>query len=243
MNSISDANTKKLVNTLLILRGQLCRNTGNKMILERTKGLPAETTTLSIRGVKSASIRSEMIFKDTVMDIIIRQPEAIDIAGLGRYKISRAAGIAIVSGAGSSNGTSLCRRLINEGFLVSATDISMRKRHSLEMSLHKESRSALSNLFMDVTDELSIRNAIAKTVIRWGGLDRFYFCVSDLPEKASNDTIRKFIRINTEGAWLCRKHALFTFQRQGITGDMDILDSDSKPSLADPILRFIGRLT
>jgi NAD(P)-dependent dehydrogenase (short-subunit alcohol dehydrogenase family) len=104
-----------------------------------------------------------------------------------------------VTGASKGLGLSLVRRLLNAGYQVAATS---RKAQDIEdaVATHKENLLALT---VDITNEESVNNAIAKTIARFGKLDVVVnnagYSIYGSVEALSNEEFRKTIDVNLFG--------------------------------------------
>lgn len=120
--------------------------------------------------------------------------------------------IAFVTGAGGGIGRSICERFVAEGALVAATDIDADSADSAVSTARAQGRAIA--LRCDVGDSDSVRNAIAKTVAAFGGLN--VLCnvaggstpqdaaVTEAPEAE----FWRAIRLDLFGTFLCCKHGL-----------------------------------
>jgi NAD(P)-dependent dehydrogenase (short-subunit alcohol dehydrogenase family) len=120
--------------------------------------------------------------------------------------------IAFVTGAGGGIGRSICERFLAEGALVAAADIAADSAESAVSSGLAEGRAIA--LRCDVGDSDSVRDAIAKTVARFGGLN--VLCnaaggstpddaaVTEAPEAE----FWRAIRLDLFGTFVCCKHGL-----------------------------------
>jgi NAD(P)-dependent dehydrogenase (short-subunit alcohol dehydrogenase family) len=104
-----------------------------------------------------------------------------------------------VTGASKGLGLSLVKQLLNAGYQVAATS---RKAKSIEdvIATHKENLLALT---VDITNEESVNNAIAKTLAHFGQLDVVVnnagYSIYGSVEALSNEEFRKTIDVNLFG--------------------------------------------
>ncbi|MCC8365392.1 MULTISPECIES: SDR family NAD(P)-dependent oxidoreductase [Xenorhabdus] len=115
--------------------------------------------------------------------------------------------IAVVTGAGGGFGTAIARTLLDIGYQVAATDISIQKLTLLKERLGQPESLAIFE--MDVTDPASVEQAAQQITETWGktitvlvnnaGIIHRTFCLSGqgLPEVA------KMIDVNLTGAFNC----------------------------------------
>ena len=104
-----------------------------------------------------------------------------------------------VTGASKGLGLSLVKQLLNAGYQVAATS---RKAKNIEdvIATHKENLLALT---VDITNEESVNNAIAKTMAHFGQLDVVVnnagYSIYGSVEALSNEEFRKTIDVNLFG--------------------------------------------
>ena len=104
-----------------------------------------------------------------------------------------------VTGASKGLGLSLVKQLLNAGYQVAATS---RKAKNIEdvIATHKENLLALT---VDITNEESVNNAIAKTIAHFGQLDVVVnnagYSIYGSVEALSNEEFRKTIDVNLFG--------------------------------------------
>jgi NAD(P)-dependent dehydrogenase (short-subunit alcohol dehydrogenase family) len=104
-----------------------------------------------------------------------------------------------VTGASKGLGLSLVKQLLNAGYQVAATS---RKAKDIEdaVATHKEKLLALT---VDITNEESVNNAIAKTIAHFGRLDVIVnnagYSIYGSVEALSNEEFRKTIDVNLFG--------------------------------------------
>jgi NAD(P)-dependent dehydrogenase (short-subunit alcohol dehydrogenase family) len=119
--------------------------------------------------------------------------------------------VAFVTGAGGGIGSAVCRRFLEEGALVAATDISA---DSAAAAVSGVAADRVLVLAVDAGDSAQVRDAIAATVERFGRLD--VLCniaggssnadgkVTEAPE----DEFWRVIRLDLFGPWLSCKHGI-----------------------------------
>ena len=104
-----------------------------------------------------------------------------------------------VTGASKGLGLSLVKQLLNAGYQVAATS---RKAQDIEdaIATHKENLLALT---VDITNEESVNNAIAKPIAHFGQLDVIVnnagYSIYGSVEALSNEEFRKTIDVNLFG--------------------------------------------
>ena len=104
-----------------------------------------------------------------------------------------------VTGASKGLGLSLVKQLLNAGYQVAATSRQARNIEDV-IATHKENLLALT---VDITNEESVNNAIAKTIAHFGQLDVVVnnagYSIYGSVEALSNEEFRKTIDVNLFG--------------------------------------------
>jgi NAD(P)-dependent dehydrogenase (short-subunit alcohol dehydrogenase family) len=119
-----------------------------------------------------------------------------------------------VTGASKGLGLSLIKQLLNAGYQVAATS---RKAKDIEdvIIIHKENLLALT---VDITNEESVNNAIAKTKAHFGQLDVIVnnagYSIYGSVEALSNEEFRKTIDVNLFGTVNLIRAAMPHFRKQ-----------------------------
>jgi NAD(P)-dependent dehydrogenase (short-subunit alcohol dehydrogenase family) len=119
-----------------------------------------------------------------------------------------------VTGASKGLGLSLIKQLLNAGYQVAATS---RKAKDIEdvIIIHKENLLALT---VDITNEGSVNNAIAKTIAHFGQLDVIVnnagYSIYGSVEALSNEEFRKTIDVNLFGTVNVIRAAMPHFRKQ-----------------------------
>jgi NAD(P)-dependent dehydrogenase (short-subunit alcohol dehydrogenase family) len=119
-----------------------------------------------------------------------------------------------VTGASKGLGLSLIRQLLQAGYKVAATS---RKAKDIEdiITTHKENLLALT---VDITDEASVNDAIAKTMAHFGQLDVVVnnagYSIYGSVEALSNEEFRKTIDVNLFGTVNVIRAAMPHFRKQ-----------------------------
>ncbi|MBF0433765.1 MAG: bifunctional aldolase/short-chain dehydrogenase [Magnetococcales bacterium] len=137
--------------------------------------------------------------------------------------------VAIVTGAAGAIGSGICRRLLQEGAHVAATDLPGDALDTLVQGLAEGAPGRIMGVAMDVTDEDSVTQGIQKIVQTWGGID----CViinaglAHVAPLASLglETFRKLYRVNVEGTLLLLSHMARLFERQRTGGDVVVIST------------------
>jgi NAD(P)-dependent dehydrogenase (short-subunit alcohol dehydrogenase family) len=121
-----------------------------------------------------------------------------------------------VTGAAGGQGVAVCKRFVEEGASVLATDIDERALEQLVESLGVGDKGGqLETIQADVASEEEIQAVVAQSVSRFGGLDILYNNAAvrvadrDAPTAALDVEIWDItFAINARGAFLFCKHAL-----------------------------------
>ncbi len=144
--------------------------------------------------------------------------------------MSNAGKIAIVTGGASGIGRATVIRLANEGASVVIADIDRARMDALASELAAAGRKVLP-VYCDLTDTVSVRQMIEKTVATFGRLDVLVNCAGgsgmtpfykseegkqqkwaeEIPESEWEATLA----LNLTAPFLCCKHALPYMKRQG----------------------------
>ncbi len=137
--------------------------------------------------------------------------------------------IGVVSGAAGAIGAGICRGLLENGCDVAVTDLSNERLDSLVNELKGEYGERVIGLAMDVTDAESVKAALDKIVLTWGGLDITVICagvayVSSIAEMEL-EAFRRLERINTEGTLLVLKEIAPIYEKQRIGGDVILVST------------------
>jgi NAD(P)-dependent dehydrogenase (short-subunit alcohol dehydrogenase family) len=140
-------------------------------------------------------------------------PTQAECAAREETRLTRLNGkIAFVTGAGGGIGRSICERFVAEGARVAASDIDLDRAESAVGTALAQGRAIA--LRCDVGDSDSVRDAIAKTVAAFGGLN--VLCnvaggstpqdaaVTEAPEAE----FWRAIRLDLFGTFVCCKHGL-----------------------------------
>lgn len=136
---------------------------------------------------------------------------------------------ALVTGAAGAIGAGICRRLLEEGCLVAASDLSAERLDVLQQELGSEYGGRILPVRADVTSPESVAAAFDEVVSRWGGLDFVIVnagvaLVSSLAEMRLED-FRRLERVNTEGTLIVLSETARFFERQGIGGDVVLVST------------------
>lgn len=137
--------------------------------------------------------------------------------------------VALVTGAAGAIGAGICRGLLQANCLVAATDLQGERLDGLAAELSEKFPRRVAGIPLDVTDPVSIRDAISAVVARWGFLDIAVINagiahVSSLKE-LEVEAFRRLERVNVEGTLLLLKELAIHFERQNTGGDIVLIST------------------
>lgn len=170
---------------------------------------------------------------------------ALEIAKLKRMppedELSRE--IIAVIGAGSGIGRNLASRLIEEGGTVAALDLNEDKAQKTAEDILEDIGMGIGvagsdisgsgdviGLECDITDRESVRNALQKIIIAYGGLDHVAVTAGLYPTPDANGNIGdgswdNSFAVNVKGNYIVADEASKIWQEQGLKGSMVITTS------------------
>jgi rhamnulose-1-phosphate aldolase/alcohol dehydrogenase len=182
--------------------------------------------------------------------IALPQQEAFDIeywlleeAKLRRMPAEKelARNIVLVAGAGNGIGKAVAHRLAKEGAHVVCADLSLAAAEGTAGELTRAhgigvAGSGISacgpaiGISTDLTDRASVRRALEKTVLAYGGLDNIVvtagvFVPPDREGHISDEQWRTTFDVNVIGAHTAVDEARAIFARQGLTGSVVLTTS------------------
>ncbi len=136
--------------------------------------------------------------------------------------------VAFVTGAGSGLGKGIALGIVQAGATVFGIDID---REAVEEVAATQPRGRFLPLRCDVTDEESVRSALAAVATSVGGLDYLVNAAGIAPSFSLVDfplaAWKKSLDINLTGYFLCAREAARLLQRQGSGGSIINLTSKS----------------
>lgn len=170
------------------------------------------------------------------------KPAVVCLPGLGVLRVVQPAGraegplgdrVALVTGAAGAIGFGICRRFLEAGARVAATDLPGERLDRLVAELGESGPRRVMGAAMDVTDPASVAGAFAEVARRWGGVDLVVVnagiaMVSPLLEM-DLDAFRKLEKVNVEGALLTLAEAGRQMKRQGTGGDIVVVSTKNVP--------------
>ncbi len=160
-------------------------------------------------------------------------------AKLARRSLPLEGRTAVITGAAGAIGAGICRRLLEAGACVMASDIDPVRLEELVAEFRPDFGARISGLTMDVTDPASVAAGFQAVAAEWGGVDLVVVnagiaLVCSLAEMHI-DAFRRLERVNVEGTLLVLAEAARHFQRQGIGGDIVLI---STKNVFSPGARF-----
>lgn len=137
--------------------------------------------------------------------------------------------VALVTGAAGAIGAGICRRLLEEGCQVAASDLSAERLQLLIDELGPQFGDRVMSVVSDVTSPESVAAAFDRVVSVWGGLDFVIInagvaLVASLAEMKLEE-FRRLERVNSEGTLIILSESARFFEKQGIGGDIVLVST------------------
>ena len=137
--------------------------------------------------------------------------------------------VALVTGAAGAIGYGICRRLLEAGCHVAATDLSGKALDSMGEELSVSYPGKVLAIPMDVTNAESVKNGLRSTILEWGGVDLVVVNaglahVATLSELEPED-FRRLERVNAEGTLNVLAAAANHFRIQKTGGDVVLIST------------------
>jgi len=172
-----------------------------------------------------------------------RRPDTICLKNLACFTVVRRAikggpalqnKVALVTGAAGAIGYGISKSLLENGCFLAAADLAGEKLDSFANDLEKTAPARVIGVGMDVTSESSVKEALAKVIAAWGGIDIIVVNagiahVANLTELTLDD-FRQLERVNIEGALLTLRESAHCLINQATGGDIVIISSKNVPS-------------
>jgi rhamnulose-1-phosphate aldolase/alcohol dehydrogenase len=155
---------------------------------------------------------------------------SLEQAKLGKAKDPVLAGqVALVTGAAGAIGFAVCRKLIEAGAHVVASDRTEELAGGAARDLDPKDRGLATAVVMDVTDERSVAAGMAEVCRRYGGLDVLVLNAGVAHVSAIAETdlaaFRRVVDVNLVGYFLVLREAARLFHRQGTGGNVIVNSS------------------
>jgi NAD(P)-dependent dehydrogenase (short-subunit alcohol dehydrogenase family) len=128
--------------------------------------------------------------------------------------------VCIITGAGSGMGRVACEVFAREGANVAAFEVAPGSGEETVARVRAAGGEATA-FRCDVADEASVREAVAATVARYGGVDVLYNNAGIMPEEdhsvtdTSVETWDRVMAVNVRGPFLCCKYAIPEMLKRG----------------------------
>ena len=130
--------------------------------------------------------------------------------------------VAVITGAGQGLGEALAHRFAREGSLLSLCDLNEEKVRSVGEKIEKKYHQSPLAIYVDVTKSETVREAMEKTVKKFGHLDILISNAGILIAKEITEfpveLWRKVIEVNLIGYFICAQEAakIMKKQRSGV---------------------------
>jgi len=129
--------------------------------------------------------------------------------------------IAVITGAASGIGLASARRLLDEGWIVIALDISESRLTAMRETLSNFA-DRLVTLACDVASPAQVESVFAQIESRHSGINALICCAGILRLGSLEDMpVEEFdmvFKVNTRGPWLCARAALSPLKRAAASG-------------------------
>ncbi len=137
--------------------------------------------------------------------------------------------VALVTGAAGAIGAGICRRLLEEGCQVAASDLSKERLQLLADELSPAFGDRLLTVPADVTRPESVASAFGRVIASWGGIDFVIVnagvaLVASLAEMKLEE-FRRLEKVNTEGTLIVLSESARFFEKQGVGGDIVLVST------------------
>jgi rhamnulose-1-phosphate aldolase/alcohol dehydrogenase len=137
--------------------------------------------------------------------------------------------IVMLIGAGPGIGLSIAERLLDQGAVVVLADRNLDLvTQSCETLRAKYGREAVEGLGLDIADRASVRAALERTTLRYGGLDALIniAAIFIAPDGTNDDEVwKKTYDINVFGSMVVATEAARLMKAQGLPGSIVLVSS------------------
>jgi len=142
--------------------------------------------------------------------------------------------VALVTGAAGAIGYAVCKKLLENGCRVAASDLAGEKLDGFIEDMEKISAEGVIGVGLDVTDAESVSNGFETVIQKWGKIDIVVVnagiaLVSTLKDM-DIEAFRRVEEVNIEGTLLTLAQAGRVFEKQGTGGDIIIMSTKNVPS-------------
>jgi NAD(P)-dependent dehydrogenase (short-subunit alcohol dehydrogenase family) len=142
--------------------------------------------------------------------------------------------VALVTGAAGAIGYAVCKKLLENGCRVAASDLAGEKLDGFIEDMEKISAERVIGVGLDVTDAESVSNGFETVIQKWGKIDIVVVnagiaLVSTLKDM-DIEAFRRVEKVNIEGTLLTLAQAGRVFEKQGTGGDIIIMSTKNVPS-------------
>ncbi|MDO9464195.1 MAG: SDR family oxidoreductase [bacterium] len=132
--------------------------------------------------------------------------------------------MALLTGAAGAIGSGICRRLLENGCRVAATDLPGKRLDDFVSEFKKSAGDYIIGVPLDVTDKESVTDGFNSVIREWGGIDIVLVnagipLISSIMEMNLND-FRRLEKVNVEGTLLTLAEAGRHMCLQGTGGDI-----------------------
>src|SRR3954447_20667289 len=128
--------------------------------------------------------------------------------------------VCVITGAGSGMGRVACEIFAREGARIAAWEVDAASGAETAERVRAAGGEA-AWVRCDVSDEASVRDAVAETVARYGGVDVLYNNAGIMPEAdhsvldTSVEVWDRVMAVNVRGIFLCCKYAIPEMLKRG----------------------------
>jgi len=243
--------SRQLYFVLPVLRGLLAKRSGNEddpysrvilgsdltLILNaKQSALPPLQINAWDENAPAETVREK--FRAAIDKFIAQHgaaPVRVKVADAGPFQIEHCppsgvkSKIAVVTGAAGAIGAGICRKLLEHGYHVAATDLIRESLDNLVNELKPLAPDRIIGVQMDVTDKESVTAGFAEVANRWGGVDIVVInagiaMVAPLMD-LDPEAFRKLEKVNVEGTLLTLAEAGRILSRQNTGGDIILIST------------------
>ncbi|MDR1952880.1 MAG: SDR family NAD(P)-dependent oxidoreductase [Clostridiales Family XIII bacterium] len=183
-------------------------------------------------------------------------PARVSIRGIGTFSLSvgpRAGETrsmngksVVITGGAQGFGEGLARGFAARGAYVTVADINKDGAEAVAKSISQSDSVDAQGVYVDVSDEASVRGMIESAVRRYGGVDVMIACAGILVaggvENITRADFDRVTAINYTGYFLCAKYAAMVMKQQSKYAEnrmFDIIEINSKSGLEGSKANFV----